>query len=231
MESSSPVLHPSSPTSETTLDPLHCFFWDLPPRFSLICAHCHLLVYLCPALSTNFLELSLLFNPSRSLESHDVPLLQSSVSLLRLCRSKVLTRADKPYVILSYLSLWPLRPTPSSPAPPGPFPGLPFPSSDSSCFQGLGGLVFPAGFAQSQQGSPSLYSGLCSNVTLFPDYFVKSSRHVPFFNPGILSFFFFFLRIHLLYIYYSQLITTYQMVSRYTSKFSLKHGSLSDTTY
>lgn len=66
LKSSSHVLHPSLPTSETTLIPFHCFFWYLLPGFSLICAGGHLLVYLCQALSTSFLEFSLLLNPSRS---------------------------------------------------------------------------------------------------------------------------------------------------------------------
>lgn len=60
--------------------------------------------------------------PSRAPQSHDVHLLQSSVSLLWHCRSKVLTADDKPYMIPAIPLTSPTHP--SSPTPQGPFPGL-----------------------------------------------------------------------------------------------------------
>ena len=188
MKSSSPMSHPSSPTSETTLNHSHCFFWYLLPQFSFICACCHLLLYRCQALSTNFLELSynlsLLFNRSCSQQLHYVHLLKSLVSLLWLCRSKVLTRADKSYMILSYL--FDLSPTPSAMQHRVPSIAFHFQAQTPSCFWAWAVCSFQWFPTESQQVFPSFSSGICSNVTLFPDYFVKSSRHVPLSNPGIL---------------------------------------------
>lgn len=153
MESSSPVILPSPPTSEITLNPFHYLSWYLPVGFSCICAGSHLLVRLRGALSASFLELSLL-NPHRHRSHMMFICFNHRFHYYGSVDPKSLPRMISP--TWSLLFLWPLRHT-----LPAPSHGVPsqasIPKHKQLLLQGLSRLLLPAGFPQKANRSPFMF--------------------------------------------------------------------------